>query len=95
MVQKEAKNKTFVASTVLLSIMIVSLVCVVGSAPFVSGSPVGIGPLEEADLDPNSYASFIAGKLLDSFYTTLPNGTSVLNYPMEFALTNLTTCISF
>lgn len=85
MFHKEAKKKTHIASAVLLSIMIVSMVCVIGFAPLVSGSPVGFGSLEEADLDPNSYATLLAGRLLDSFYTTLPNGTGVFNYPLEYA----------
>jgi hypothetical protein len=87
MVQKEAKKNTgtCVASAVLLSLLIVSLVCVIGSAPFTSGSPVASGSLSEKETDPNGYAASLAAKLKTSFFTTLPNGTMLMVYPIEYA----------
>lgn len=87
MVQKEAKKKTraYIVSAVLLLIVLVSVVCVIGSAPLASGSQDASGSLSEKETDPNYYASLLAGKLINSFYTTLPNGTGVIIYPVEYA----------
>jgi hypothetical protein len=87
MIPKEAKKtaRAHVASAVLLSIMLVSMVCVIGSAPLASGSPAANESLSEKETDPNSYAVSLHNKLISAFFTTLPNGTKVLIYPVEYA----------
>jgi hypothetical protein len=86
MVQKEAKKKTrtYIASAVLLSILIVSLVCVIGLAPLASGSPAANGSLSDKELHPNDYASGLAAKLKSSFNTTFVDGNLVIEYPIEY-----------
>ena len=79
------KTRTCVASVVLLSLMIASLVCAIGSVPLASGYSAASGSLSEKETDPNGYAASLAGKLIGSFYSTLPNGTMVMVYPVEYA----------
>lgn len=84
MVQKEAKKKTPVVSAVLLSIMIISLVCFIGSASLASGSPTVDGSLSEKETNPNNYAGGLAGKLKSSFNTTYSDGRLEILYPLEY-----------
>lgn len=85
MTQKEAKKKTRIVSAVLFSIMVVSMLCVIGLTPPVYGLQVESEISSYKETNPNYYASLVAGKLLGTFYATLPNGTGVLNYPVEYA----------
>lgn len=74
------QTRIYGASTVLLLIIAVSMIGFIGSMPFASAS----GSLSQKETDPNGYATSLAGKLIGSFYTTLPNGTMLLNYPVEY-----------
>jgi hypothetical protein len=85
-IKNEAKKKTgtYIASAVLLSLIIVSLVCVIGSAPLASGSPADSYSLSEKELHPNDYAGYLASKLKSSFNTTYSEGNLEILYPVEY-----------
>lgn len=85
MTQKEAKKKTRIVSAVLLSIMLFSMVCVIGSAPFASGSTNANGSLSYKETNPNSYANSLAMKLMATFNTTYSDGRLVILYPLEYS----------
>jgi hypothetical protein len=64
--------------------MMVSMVCVIGSASLVSGSPAVNGSLSEKELHPNDYAGMLASRLKSTFNTSYINGRLELVYPIEY-----------
>ena len=72
------------ASAVLLIIMVVSMVCVIGSVQLASGSTDANGSLSEKETNPNNYVCGLASKLKASFNTTYSDGQLVILYPVEY-----------